>query len=380
VGGSTIDGSSYSVDNAGNRTAKTDQATSVMSNYTFDAIYQLTQWGTASLYYDAEGNMTSDGSNSYVWNARNQLASMDFGAFSFEYDAYGRRVGKTGLGTTTNYLYDRANIVQELVSGTPTANLLTGGIDEIFTRTDSNGTADFLRDALGSTIALADSSGTVQTEYMYEPFGNVTINGSVTTPYQYTGRENEGTGLYFYRARYYDPALARFISEDPAGFAGGINLYGYVANDPLRYTDPFGMDKGQPQSQGSPPQQPNRWVCAAQTADKYSLAGALGTTNKTGFFANVFNGIAGNSVSGIVMTFNHGNKWNTVGGVADTTLGITPATVNALTTPAATTELNLTGVGEFANFAGDGLGGIFATGKLIYDATSFGIAYVACGK
>jgi hypothetical protein len=135
-----------------------------------------------------------------------------------------------------------------------------------------------------------------------------------------------------------------------------------------------------PQSQGSQPQQPNRWVCAAQTADKYSLAGALGTTNKTGFFANVFNGIAGNSVSGIVMTFNHGNKWNTVGGIADTTLGITPGTVNVLTTPAATTELNLTGVGEFANFAGDGLGGIFATGKLIYDATSFGIAYVACGK
>jgi RHS repeat-associated protein len=204
------------------------------------------------LFYDADGNVTSDGTNSYVWNARNQLASMDFGALSFDYDAYGRRVGKTGFGTTTNYLYDGANIVQELVSGTPTANLLTGGIDEIFTRTDSNGTADFLRDALGSTIALADPSGSIETQYTFEPFGNVTLNGSVTTPYQYTGRENEGTGLYFYRARYYDPTLARFTSEDPAGFAGGMNLYGYVGNNPLRYADPFGLDKKSPPAAGQP--------------------------------------------------------------------------------------------------------------------------------
>ena len=61
--------------------------------------------------------------------------------------------------------------------------------------------------------------------------------------YQYTGRENDGTGLYFYRARYYAPALGRFISEDPIGFRGGINRYAYVGDSPLNFVDPHGMDK-----------------------------------------------------------------------------------------------------------------------------------------
>ncbi len=110
--------------------------------------------------------------------------------------------------------------MQELSGGTPTANLLTGlGVDEYFTRTDGAGTRNLLAGGLGSTIALADSSGTVQTEYTYEPFGATTIIGaSDGNSFQFTGRENDGTGLYHYRARYYSPGFHRFISEDPLGF------------------------------------------------------------------------------------------------------------------------------------------------------------------
>jgi len=62
-----------------------------------------------------------------------------------------------------------------------------------------------------------------------------------TNPYQFTGRENDGTGLYFYRARYYSPTFQRFVSQDPIGFAGGgPNLYGYVLNNPISFIDPFG--------------------------------------------------------------------------------------------------------------------------------------------
>ena len=92
--------------------------------------------------------------------------------------------------------------MQELSGTTPTANLLTGGVDEYFTRTDTNGARNFLTDVLGSALSLTDSAGTVQTQYGYDPFGNTTQSGaSATSSYAYTGRENDGTGLYYYRAR-----------------------------------------------------------------------------------------------------------------------------------------------------------------------------------
>lgn len=190
----------------------------------------------------ANGNITSDGTHSYAWGGRNQLVSMNFGANAFQYDPFGRRVGKTSSGATTNFLYDGVNSVQEIASGTPTANLTMGGIDEVFTRTDSGGTRNFLADALGSTLALSDSTGTIQTQYTYEPFGNTTTGGlGSTNPFQYTGRENDGTGLYYYRARYYSPTLQRFTAEDLARFRGGFNLYRYAFDSPVNLNDPLGL-------------------------------------------------------------------------------------------------------------------------------------------
>jgi RHS repeat-associated protein len=162
---------------------------------------------------------------------------------SFAYDAVGRRRSRTVGSTTTQFLYDGLNPVQELASGTPTANLLTGlGIDEYFTRTDGAGSRNLLTDALGSTIALANGSGTVQTEYTYDPFGSVTTSGSASAnTFGFTARENDGTGLNYYRARYYDSFLQRFLSEDPAGSAGGdANLHAYVRNSPTNLVDPTG--------------------------------------------------------------------------------------------------------------------------------------------
>lgn len=120
-------------------------------------------------------------------------------------------------------------------------NVLTGGVDEYFTRTDSTGTANFLTDALGSTISLTNSSGSTLASYSYEPFGSTTATGSSTNTYQYTGRENDGTGLYFYRARYYSPSVGRFISEDPLQFrANSVNFYELGYDDPINLTDPTG--------------------------------------------------------------------------------------------------------------------------------------------
>ncbi|MBI3001898.1 MAG: RHS repeat-associated core domain-containing protein [Deltaproteobacteria bacterium] len=120
------------------------------------------------------------------------------------------------------------------------ANILTGlGIDEFFTRTDvpSATTRHLLPDALGSALALTDSAGTVQTEYTYEPFGRTTVTGaSNSNPYQYTGRENDATGLYHYRARYYHPQVQRFISEDPIENQGVKSFVDSQPNVPHRST------------------------------------------------------------------------------------------------------------------------------------------------
>ncbi|MDT5268357.1 MAG: hypothetical protein QOH49_543 [Acidobacteriota bacterium] len=238
----------YQYDAAGRRTkAGGSMATlglpQTLSGTTYNAANQLTQRGAATLTYDANGNLTGDGTNTYTWNARNQLVSIS-GAVtaSFQYDPFGRRVSKTVGGVTTNYLYDGPNVVQELSGTTPTANLLSGSEDEVFLRTDASGSQSFLLDGLGSTLALTDGAGALQTRYTYDAFGGTTASGGAGSTYQYTGRENDGTGLYYYWARYYSPSMQRFISEDPLDFAGGgFNHYAYVRNDPINAKDPSGQ-------------------------------------------------------------------------------------------------------------------------------------------
>jgi RHS repeat-associated protein len=247
LGTTTLGSLAYSYDSGGRRInvggsyAQTELPSAV-STTSYNAANQLTGWGSASLSYDSNGNLTNDGTNTYTWSARNKLASMNSGTISFQYDPYGRRVTKTVSGTTKNYLYDRDNIVQELSGGSVLSNWLTGRTDEIFTGTDSTGTANFLTDALSSTILLTNSSGSSIAQYAYEPFGNTTVtSGSSTNQFQFTGRENDGTGLYFNRARYYHPVFQRFVSEDPIGWRGGANLSAYVDNAPTTSTDPTGL-------------------------------------------------------------------------------------------------------------------------------------------
>jgi RHS repeat-associated protein len=161
---------------------------------------------------------------------------------SFAYDALGRRIAKTISGGTTAFHYDAADSVQESGPSGTASYLRTLGVDETLTRTDATSTLYYLTDALGSTVALTTDAGAVATVYSYEPFGETSASGSLSpNPFQFTGRENEGSGLYYYRARWYDPVRGRFLQEDPLGLAGGINLYAYVGNNPTGYTDPFGL-------------------------------------------------------------------------------------------------------------------------------------------
>jgi RHS repeat-associated protein len=204
----------------------------------YDVDNELTNWNGTTITPDANGNILNDGAAGYTWNARNQLITR--GSTTFQYDSYGRR---TLNAAGNNLLYEWWNAAQELSGTTAVANRVLGGIDEFFNRTDSTGAHTPITDGLGSILALTNSSGGITTQYGYDPYGNTTNNGvNSTNISQYTGRENDGDGLYSYRARYYSPTLGRFISEDPLGFGGGnFNLYAYANDAPVAYTDPTGL-------------------------------------------------------------------------------------------------------------------------------------------
>ncbi|UVT15737.1 MAG: RHS repeat-associated core domain-containing protein [Nitrospira sp.] len=253
-GATTLGDLTYTYDAAGKRiktggTFARSNIPPVLTTTSYNANNQQTTFGTTTETYDLIGNLATSTdagvTTTYTWNARNQLTGISRTGLtaSFTYDSFGRRTGRTVNGVVTNYVYDGLNPVQEKNGGTVTANLLTGlGIDEFFTRTDGVGSRALLPDSLGSTVALGDGTGALQTQYTYEPFGLTTQTGSANTnSYKYTGREEDGTGLMYYRARYYHPRLQRLISEDPIVFGGGdINLYGYVWENPLNYVDPSG--------------------------------------------------------------------------------------------------------------------------------------------
>jgi len=252
----------YAYDAGGQRTRKALGGQSLRES-AFSATYDeanrlasITLNGEAfTLGYDENGNLVSksgptSGTTTYTWDARNRLASIaaPSGAASFRYDAMGRRIEKTVNGNSTGFLYDGAQAIAELKGSALDTVYHTGlALDEVLARYAPSGNKTLLTDALQSVIAQANDIQSVDNFYAYSPYGEATTLGpDEGNPLQYTGRENDGTGLYYYRARYYDPVLKRFISEDPIGIAGGINPYTYVDDNPLTSGDPLGLQGAQP--------------------------------------------------------------------------------------------------------------------------------------
>ncbi len=244
----------YQYDASGNRIstggswARSLLPSSVLSSNYDQASAQLA-FGEVTQTFDLNGNVFTQtdatGTTSYIWDARNRLITISGPTVnaSFSYDALGRRISKTITGQTTTFHYDGLDAIRESGSVGETTYLRPPAIDEVFTRTDASGPSSFLADILGSTVALTDSTASVATVYTYDPFGLTQVSGSTSAnPLQFTERENDGTGLYFYRARYYDPQRGRFTGPDPLRTGGGgNNLYAYANNNPTIYVDPMGL-------------------------------------------------------------------------------------------------------------------------------------------
>jgi len=203
--------------------------------------------------YDANGNTTSKtdstGTTTYTWDYDNRLTSATLpgsgGNVSYRYDPFGRRIYKSSSSGTSIFAYDRANLIEEVsASGIAVARYTQDlNADEPLAMLRSGTTSFYEADGLGSITSLSNAAGAVAATYTYDSFGNVlATSGSIVNNSRYTGREFDSeTGMYYYRARYYDSSQGRFLSDDPIYFGGGVNFYKYVSNNPNLFADPTGL-------------------------------------------------------------------------------------------------------------------------------------------
>ncbi len=237
----------YAYDSVGNRISS-----HLSAAYDYQRFNRLASTTSANYSSDANGNQLAKtdgtGTTTFTWDFENRLRQVTNGNGStvfYKYDALGRRIQRTSNGISTSFIYDGDDVLSDLNSDGSTIEYLNGrGVDNKLRLSDSRLSSPvyFSQDHLGSSTTLTDASTAVVAQISYDSYGNASTSANLTR-FTYTGREfDSDTGLYYYRARWYDPQVGRFVSEDPIGLAGGINTYGYVRNSPVRLVDPFGLD------------------------------------------------------------------------------------------------------------------------------------------
>jgi len=272
---STGESFGYGYDAVGNRVALTTTTSfsgTAVTTYTYDAANRLTAVdGVPSQAWDARGNLVSNGTFTYTYNAAGQLVSVAQGGmtYTFAYNGLGGRVGQTVDGVAVTYTLDlAAGLTQVLDDGTNTYLYGLGRIGE----EQSGGWTYHLPDGLGSVRQLVGGNGYVSLAQSYRPYGKLLESaGTGSTAYGYTGEWTDDNGLVFLRARYLDTGSGRFLTRDPWGGSvmrpGTLNGFGYVNNNPVRLVDPLGLCEYDPHD---PYIDYDCWVLAAKVANRDS--------------------------------------------------------------------------------------------------------------
>lgn len=237
----------YTYDAVGNRTDRNAVLLAGSNRYSAFDGYKLD--------YDAEGNVIRKSrlghDQQFTWNSFGQLASVMTNGItvSYGYDGLGRRVRRSEAAVTRYFVYDGDDLLLETDAngGVLRTYAHWPGTDRpLGVRIGSGSQAPmyyYTLEAPGHVSGLLDPAGGTAAEHHYTPFGEVESADDPTgQPLRFMARELDfASGLYYVRNRWYDPTLARFISEDPIGIAGGINTYAYAGNDPLNHRDPSGL-------------------------------------------------------------------------------------------------------------------------------------------
>ncbi len=219
------------------------------------ATFTVATSGTRAFAYDLNGNTTSDGSKTYSWDGANRLVKINYSGTNnyteFTYDGASRRVRikEVESGTTTadkRFVFSGLTIAERRAADGTTVERRYYG--QGFQQSGTSGPESYfyIRDHLGSIRAVIDESGAERGRWSYSLWGSRSANQITTSPIEadfgYTGHYNhDRSGLAAAWARFYDPTTTSWLSRDPIGEAGGVNLYGYVANNPINFVDPLGL-------------------------------------------------------------------------------------------------------------------------------------------